>query len=138
MVPAIVVGALLSYANLPRYRHLAREGSRVDGVVTSGCEDGFFRFTFEAGERTWPGRARAWRAGVDCAALTVGARVPVYYRPGNPAEYAATNDPAALVRQEILIVAAFTAVMLAGGVAIEWRRRRKRAERVFSSLMEEP
>ena len=37
-VPALVVGVLLSAANLPRYRHLAREGVRVDGVVTTTCE----------------------------------------------------------------------------------------------------
>ena len=138
VVPALVVGAVLSIANLPKYRRLAQEGVRVDGVVTSGCEDGFFTYTFEAGQRTWPGRNRAWRAGVECAGLTPGTRVPVYYRPDNPAEYAATTDPAAMARQEIIIVAAFTAVMLAGGVAIVWTRRRKLAETVFSSLMEKP
>jgi hypothetical protein len=137
-VPALVVGVLLSAANLPRYRHLAREGVRVDGVVTTACEDGFLRFTFEAAERTWPGRNRAWRAGVECAGLTPGARVPVYYRPGNPAEHAATSDPAALMRAEITIVAALTAVALAAGVAMVWRRRRRMAGEVFSALLDQP
>jgi hypothetical protein len=137
-VPAIVVGVALSSANLPRYRHLAQEGVRVDAVVTSGCEDGFFRFTFEAGQRTWPGRNRASRAGVNCAALVPGARVPVYYRPDAPAEHAATRDPAALARQEVLMVAAFTIVALAGGVAMVWLRRRRMTAKVFSHLLEQP
>jgi hypothetical protein len=137
VVPALFVGVMLSSANLPMYRRLAQEGIRVDGVVTSGCEDGFFRYTFEAGQRTWPGRNRAWRAGVECAALTPGAPVPVYYRPGNPAEHTATSDPAALARQEIVIVAALTVVALAGGVAIVRTQRRRQAAKVFSALMEQ-
>ena len=119
-VPAALLALFLASVRWPTYRRLAREGVRTEGVVTStGCESrSRFAFVFTAGDRTWAGRGRAWRVGVPCVELAPGRAVPVYYLPSNPTQYAATADPRALARQELLIVAVAGLVCLLGDALV--------------------
>ena len=62
---------------------------------------------------------------MSCASLIPGRQIPVYFVPGSPEGHAATTDPGALSRQELLIVVAFGAVSLVAVVLILWSQARR-------------
>lgn len=127
VLPSAALTLLLLSANWPTYRKLASVGVPAEGVVTStGCETGGrFAFVFEAEQQTWAGHGRAWRVGMSCASLTPGRQVPVYFVPGSPEDHAATTDPEALSRQELLIVVAFGVASLVAVVLLLWSQGRR-------------
>jgi hypothetical protein len=127
-LPALALTAFLLSANWPTYRRLASRGTPTRGLTTSTeCETGGrFTFTFEAEGQQWSGHGHARNVGLDCAQLTPGREVPVYFLPGDPARHAATNDPHQLARVELIIVGAFGLVaLLACAFFVRARARRR-------------
>lgn len=127
LLPALALGAFLLSANWPTYRQLAARGVPTPGQVTStACgTGGSFTFVFDAEGERWAGKGRARNVGLDCALLTPGRQVQVYFVPGEPRRNAATNDPRRLARNELVVVAAFGLVtLLACGLLVRARSRR--------------
>src|SRR5713101_2476020 len=75
---------------------------------------------FKVEGRTWAGRGRAWRVGLQCAKLTPGRQVPVNYLSGDPTRNAATRDPHALARHELLLIGALGTVCNFGIAPVLW------------------
>jgi hypothetical protein len=128
LFPAIFVLAVLGMRHAPTYSSLEDNGVSTSGQFTSsGCDDGRFTYEFTANGRRWSGRARAWRYGIDCAAVVLGGPVRVVYLPGDPARSAATTDPARLYVQELIIVLGLAAACYAGCVGVLWAEARRRS-----------
>jgi hypothetical protein len=126
-LPALFVLVVLLNARAITYSRLEDEGVVTRGVFEqSACDEGRFTYRFEAGGRTYTGRARAWRYGVNCIEVIAGQPVMVAYLPEDPTRNAATRDPRRLYMQELTIVGGLTVVCYLACLGIVWYDAKKR------------